>query len=146
MQKLISHITRTARVVTVALLLMALLVSVGYTGQGKIVCKPAVPAQVEQPAEGQVLLNTGAVEPSGGKMAPSKSTNSLPAIINAIPMVFKSIDEKTQSYDRPAFECAYLKAFDVEPNSGRLPMTTAMISTDLGRQATLLGAKPSGTM
>lgn len=141
-------LVRTIRVATVALLLVALLVSVGYTGQGKIVCKPVVRVQVEveQTSDGPSLLNTGSVEPSGGKMAPSKTTSSIPAIINAVPMVFKSVDEKVQSYDRPAHETAYLSAFDIEPISGRLPQTLAMISTRLGRQATLVGAKPSGTM
>lgn len=146
MQTILPHTIKAARLATVAMLLLSLLVSVGYTGQGKIVCKATVAVQAEQPVEGQNLLNTGATEPSGGKMAPHKTTSSIPAYINAVPMVFKSVDERSQSYDRPAHECAYLTAFNVEPNSGRLPLTTAMISPDLGRQATLLGAKPSGTM
>ncbi|MBK7142301.1 MAG: hypothetical protein IPH75_09500 [bacterium] len=146
MQTILTHTIKAVRLATVAMLLLSLLVSVGYTGQGKIVCNPAKVTQVEQPTEERTLITAATTDPSGGKMTPKKSTHSIPALINAVPIVFKSADERTKLSDRPAHECAYLTAFNVEPNSGRLPLTTAMISPDLGRQATLLGAKPSGTM
>ncbi len=146
MQKTLTQILKAARVATISMLLLALLVSVGYTGQGKIVCKPVSQTQLEQiPAESN-LIGPSAPDQSGGKMTPSKATNSIPASINAGPMVFKSVDERPNSDERPSYDSDLPTSLEIAQISGHLPHSTSMISTDLGRQGTLVGAKPSGTM
>lgn len=146
MQKILTQILKAARIATISMLLLALLVSVGYTGQGKIVCKPAAPAQIEQVSVESNLIGPSAPDPSGGKMAPSKATNSLPASIIAVPMILKSVDERAGSDECPSFDSDIPTSLEVIQITGHLPHSTSMISTDLGRQGTLVGAKPSGTM
>jgi hypothetical protein len=146
MQKTLTQILEAARVATISMLLMALLVSVGYTGQGKIVCKPAAPTQIEQVSVESNLIGPSAPDQSGGKMTPSKATNSIPASIIAVPMVFKSVDERHSSDERPSYDSDLPTSLEIVQVSGHLPHSTSMISTDLGRQRTLVGAKPSGTM
>lgn len=146
MQKILTRILESARVATISMLLLALLVSVGYTGQGKIVCKPAAPPQVEQISVESNLIGPSAPDQSGGKMTPSKATNSIPASIIAVPLILKSIDERPNSDERPSYDSDLPTSLEIIQLSGHLPHSTSMISTDLGRQATLVGAKPSGTM
>lgn len=135
------------KILTVSLLLLAMLVSVGYTGQGKIVCKAVKPAQPEQVATDTNGLSSAPIAPdqSGGKMAPNKTTSSLPATFNASPVANRSISENPELLGELSYGSD--RIIPVESESARgLPHSTSMISSELGRQFTLVGAKPSGTM
>lgn len=148
MKKLVSYMRKPLKVLTVAMLMLAMLVSVGYTGQGKIVCKAVPTVQAEQPSPETNLLNPApaASDQSGGKMAPNKAKHSIPAAFTASPVAYKSATEDAKSNSQPSYDCDRIVLLEIEPTTGRLPNSTSMISSLLGRQFTLVGAKPSGTM
>ena len=120
MQKILTQLLEITRVATISMLLLALLVSVGYTGQGKIVCKPAAPTQLEQIPVESNLIGPSMSDQSGGKMAPSKATNSIPASINATPMVFKSVVERPRLDERPSYHSAFPSSLEIIQLVGHL--------------------------
>ena len=148
MKELVRKIQKPLHVITVAMLMLSMLVSVGYTGQGKIICKPVQAVQAEPLSHETNLLDPAPAAPdqSGGKMAPNKAKHSIPAEFTAPPVAYKSASEDSRSNSEPSYDCDRIVLLEIQPTTSRIPHSTSMISTLLGRQFTLVGAKPSGTM
>lgn len=131
---------------TSLLVMLALLVSVAYSGQGVVLAKPAPKAAPEVVTQDIVSAAVPSeAEQTDGKMAPDKKPCTATSVLVAT-LVGAVSNDGARVYSQPLFDGHRVIMHETQPYQGRLPHTVAMISSSLGRQFTLVGAKPDGTM
>lgn len=128
-------------------MIVAMLVSVAYAGPGIAIAKPVPKAVPEVSAQDIVSASVPSEsEQPGGKMAPTDKKPTTTSSVLLATAVGHSTNDGTRTYSQPLFDGHRVIALAVRPVAGRLPHSTSMISSSLGRQFTLIGAKPDGTM
>ncbi len=134
------------RVSVILIVLSALGVSGAYSAARAFAENAAKPAAEKTLAKSAVLTpDHEAADAAGDQMTPSSRPNTEQIAFFSIPVIIKTVEDNRQVRDRIDFR----QTAEVISSSNRdatSPVgSSSLISSRLGRQFTLVGAKPSGT-
>lgn len=138
-------ILQAGRLMAVLLTICALVVC-GATAAERQASMLAAKQEAQQAKLAEAdLLEPGADEAARGEMAPGETPNVEPSAWLVTAVITKTGNDEQRLNLDPAAETTVGLCESSEPKQPPATSSPTLVSTDLGRQFTLVGAKPSGT-
>jgi hypothetical protein len=96
-------------------------------------------------SDAPTLVTDISSDEAGGEMAPGSGPTTEQAGVFSIPILVKTLEQSSQDENRQESVSAAEPGLTHRATTGHPVGSTCLVSPSLGRQFTLIGAKPSGT-
>ena len=144
--KYTKQVLLAVRVSVILIVLTALGVSGAYSAARAFAENTVKPAVEKSLAERAVLTpDPEAADAAGDQMTPSSRPSTEQIAFFSIPVIVKTVEDNRPVRDRIDFRQTAEVFFSTDRDATSPVGSSSLISSRLGRQFTLVGAKPSGT-